>query len=559
MIKQLEQHLINKIAAGEVVERPLSVVKELTENAIDAGASVITVEIKDGGLSLIRVTDNGSGIPPEQVMLAFAQHATSKISDIDDLSRIATLGFRGEALASIAAVSQAEMVTKTTGALSGTRAELHGGTLISRGEIGCTEGTSINISNLFFNTPARLKFLRKPATEAGYVTDLMQRLALGYPQLSFRYISNGQTLVSTSGNGDLQTAIYHIYGRDTARGLIAAEGIISGYIGKPETARGSRAAENFFINNRYVKSDTLQNAVEDAYTLPQGRFPLCVLHLQIPPEQVDVNVHPSKMEVRFANERSIYEQVNEAVARALSSQELIPSFKAASKPKPRQREEAEPIALQEEYTPRLKMPEMPKMPAEAAPLPQHHYRLLGQIWGTYWLALREDELLLIDQHAAHERVLYEELLNRLANETHHAQPLLVPREIELSPREIEIAKENESWLSDYGFEFEVRGSCLVMLTNSIHLKKPADHAFFSELLEKLEKGGENSPAAIIREEVAMAACKSAVKAGDKIDQTEARGLIMKMLALENPFSCPHGRPTVIKLSKREIERMFKRS
>jgi len=619
MIRQLDKHLVNKIAAGEVVERPLSVVKELTENAIDAGTGVLTVEIKDGGLSVIRVTDNGSGIPADQIDLAFAQHATSKIADIEDLNRIGTLGFRGEALASIASVSHVEMITKTTGAIAGTRVELHGGTIVTRQELGCSEGTTINVSNLFFNTPARLKFLKKPATEAGYITDLMQRLALGYPGLAFRYISNGQVMITTNGNGDLKTAIYHIYGKDVAKGLISVEtsdsSIVSGYIGKPEIARGSRSGENFFINGRYIKSNLLQNAVEDVYKsrLPVGRFPLCVLHLQVPPDQVDVNVHPTKMEVRFADEREVYGQVSEALNKALSVNELIPAIR--SKPvafKPLYEEESirqieipvqtaqeeakqdkpeaqfayekqkinedistrrfdedfedngyeetfeEESRTEMEYSSSINLAEEVLTAAPAQSL--HHFTIIGQIFNTYWLATRGDEAFLIDQHAAHERIIYEEHLLLINSNEFPAQALLEPVAISLSPKEMATALEYQESFESFGFEFEVKqDDGLMLLAVPLILKGPTDFAFFTELLAKLETGGENSPTVQIREELAMIACKAAVKGSDVFSMIEASALIDRLLALDNPYTCPHGRPTMVRLTRKEIEKMFKRT
>ena len=617
VIRQLDKHLVNKIAAGEVVERPLSVVKELTENAIDAGAGILTVEIKDGGLSTIRVTDNGSGIPADQIDLAFAQHATSKITDIEDLDRIGTLGFRGEALASIASVSLVEMITKTTGAISGTRVELHGGTVIARQELGCSEGTTINVSNLFFNTPARLKFLKRPATEAGYVTDLMQRLALGYPGLAFRYISNGQVMITTNGNGDLKTAIYHIYGKDVARGLlsIACDGFVSGYIGKSDIARGSRSAENFFINGRYIKSNLLQDAVEEVYKsrLPVGRFPLCVLHLQVPPEQVDVNVHPAKMEVRFADEREVYGRVTEALNKVLSANELIPTFKVsptAAKSLKKEKykknyelaERIEQIEIIEEVekvkcnknierqdreweandnrrTRYFDSREKPKAEMEysssislaeeslasTSPKKSHDFTILNQIFNTYWLAARSDELFLIDQHAAHERILYEEKLSLLKNKSFPSQQLLDPITIPLSPKELEIALEHKQILEGFSFGFEIikiddeKIAMLRLLAVPMILKGPMPSAFFTELLDKLEVGGESAPSIQIREQLAMAACKAAVKGLDVLSVEEAKRLVERMLVLENPYTCPHGRPTMIKLTRKEIERMFKRA
>ena len=579
-IKLLDKQLINKIAAGEVVERPLSVVKELTENAIDAGASVITVEIQNGGLSLIRVTDNGGGIAADQVLLAFTQHATSKISDIDDLNRIGTLGFRGEALASIASVSIAEILTKTRGALTGIRAELHGGTVVAKQELGCAEGTTINISNLFFNTPARLKFLKKPSTEAGYITDLMQRLALGYPHLSFRYIAGGQVMLTTSGNGDTRAVIYHIYGRDAAHGLIPIENddFISGYICKPEIARGSRSGENFFINGRYIKCELLQNAIEEVYKdrLPIGRFPLCVLHLKLMQGQVDVNEHPAKMEVRFADEREIYGRVCEALVKALSSEDLVPVVRPSIRKKAQKREhggladlrqpvsDANPqtedsnIKSQMQFTDYIHTDPIPPSSGTGLSMAEgfagkgksHNFSIISQIFGTYWLALQKDELFLIDQHAAHERILYEEKLRQLKNREPVIQILLEPQKLDLSPKELEIAAEHKAALNNFGFQFD----------NGLLTSVPAgvEPAFFTELLDKLESGGD-SPLSKIREEIALSSCKAAVKAKDFLTANEARNLINRMLALENPYTCPHGRPTMIKLTLKEIEHMFKRT
>ena len=580
MIKQLDKQLINKIAAGEVVERPLSVVKELTENSIDAGATALTVEIKEGGLELIRITDNGSGIPADQVDLAFAQHATSKISDISDLDDIATLGFRGEALASISSVSHMEMITKTTGALTGCRIELHGGTVVARQELGCAEGTTINVSNLFFNTPARLKFLKKPSAEASYVTDLMQRLAMGYPNLAFRYISNGQSMIVTNGKGDLKTVIYNIYGMEAAKGLIPVEGddFVSGYIGKPQVARGSRSAENFFINGRYIKSQLLQNAVEDAYKsrLMVGKFPLFVLHLQVPAGQVDVNVHPAKMEVRFADEQDVYARVREAVEKALSASELIPEVK----PKQIVRKPAPPIETPtlfdtskediREFENVFRPEPKPKIESSLSfaetetiedipkplPLPRNDFTIIAQVFNTYWIAVRESDLFLIDQHAAHERVIYEELCEKLENEAPVAQTLLEPQLLQLSPKEVEIAKEHQNMFYGFGFEFEVFevGLKLTALPSIID-----NSASFTEILAKLEQRGESTPAAMVKEKLIMSACKAAVKGKESMSNLEARELVKRMLLLEDPYHCPHGRPTMVKLSKQEIERMFKRT
>jgi len=337
-IIQLNQPLINKIAAGEVVERPLSVVKELLENAIDAGASNITVEIAEGGLSSIRVTDNGVGIPAEQILLAFARHATSKIASIEDLFEVGTLGFRGEALSSIAAVAQVEMITKTAGAVTGVRVEIHGGQLISRAEIGTAGGTTVVVSNLFFNTPARRKFLKKPATEAGYIADCLQKLALGNPGLTIRFINNGQITFQASGRGDLKTAMLNVYGHESAAKLVNIDAAldeirITGLMGKPEIARGNRGRQSFFINGRLIVSKLLTQAVEEAAKsmLPGGKFPVYALNLEIPYEDVDVNVHPTKMDVRFADEDGVYRFICGAVREALTENNLIPEVRFKDK------------------------------------------------------------------------------------------------------------------------------------------------------------------------------------------------------------------------------------
>jgi len=643
-IRQLDKSLINKIAAGEVVERPLSVVKELTENAIDAGATTLAIEIQNGGLSLVRVADNGSGIPAEQIELAFAQHATSKLTDIEDLQSIGTLGFRGEALASIASVSQIEMITKTSESTTGTRIELHSGTLVARQELGCTVGTALSVSNLFFNTPARLKFLKKPAIEAGYVTDFVQRLALGYPGVAFQYISNGQTILQTNGNGDLRTAVYKIYGGTLAKGLIPivpsdsandeSANLVTGYLGKPEIARGSRAGQHFFMNGRFIKSNLLQAAVEEAYQtmLLAGKFPVCILHLNVPPEQVDVNVHPAKLEVRFAEESKIFQRVVETVRHTLTKtierpflqttqtiaiKEANSTIDSITKEAEARAFTAEPTIINEldiakpnkienkiesedtntEST-QPKPPVLKKLPRLAprlnisgidTPISPHlsesratqnvgedsninlhaeyatihveeakpGYSLMGQIFGTYWLVVQGDELFLIDQHAAHERVLYEDLLDKL-NEELISQTLLSPIHIPLSPHELQIAKGHTTEFEKIGFEWD-ETQYGIALRSIPFMCRGVDIAFFTELLGKLEITGNMGSSTYIREQVAMAACKSAIKAKDNIAEQEVETLVARLMSLENPFTCPHGRPTIVKYTKTEIERMFKRT
>lgn len=629
-IRPLDYHLINKIAAGEVVERPLSVVKELTENAIDAGASIITVEIRDGGLTQIRVTDNGRGIPADQLPLAFARHATSKIESVEDLFEIMTLGFRGEALSSIAAVAQVEMITKTPGSVAGTRIEIHGGQEMSRQEIGCADGTTVIVSNLFYNTPARRKFLKKPATETGYISDMMQKLALCNPRLTFRYINNGQLILQTNGNSDLKTALYYVYGREISSKLIAVQaeldGItLDGYIGKPETARGNRQFGHFFINGRYVKSQLLQQAVEAGMKtmLPAGKFPLYALHVGIQPGAVDVNVHPAKMEVRFSDEEGISLFVQQAINTALSEHDLIPEVALSHKtPKtdtllPYEEQSLTPVSaaapvrhafsdenewsLREERAPhkpaRLpwdtgtvamdwptitvqpleendrpfpnsKADKPPPLPAEdplTAETPTipffNDYTLLGLLFKTYWLVAQGDSLYLIDQHAAHERVLFEEFTAQAESGSIHAQPLLEPVILRLTPREVQILRDHASLFERFGFDITDRtDTCIAIRSVPFMLRGPLPTGFFTEVLDKLEGAGNSNstPYAFKVNALAMAACKAAVKANDVLSETEARTLILKMLALKNPFTCPHGRPTIIEITRHELERKFKR-
>jgi DNA mismatch repair protein MutL len=433
-IIQLDGPLINKISAGEVVERPLSVVKELTENALDAGAGLITVEIRGGGLDYIRVTDNGSGIPGGQLPLAFARHATSKITSAEDLFGVRTLGFRGEALCSIAAVSRVEIITKTAEALTGTRAEIHGGQLMANGPVGCVNGTTLVVSDLFYNTPARRKFLKKPAIEAGYVADCMQRLALSHPGVTFRFINNGQVLMQTNGSGDVKTVMLQLYGRETASKLAAVKArdgalALEGYIGKPETARGNRGYGNFFVNGRCIQSRLLQRAVEGAMKtmLPLGRFPVYALGLTLPVDGLDVNVHPTKMDVRFENEEAVYAFVESSVYGALADDNLIPQARLVRKAAERETEKEEPerfypsrqsptrvadtdFITAERIYPSPQAPrEEPLTLLEEAPPPTGrgslftNYTVHGLLFSTYWLVSQGDSLFLIDQHAAHER------------------------------------------------------------------------------------------------------------------------------------------------------------
>ncbi|MCL2406219.1 MAG: DNA mismatch repair endonuclease MutL, partial [Defluviitaleaceae bacterium] len=607
--------LINKIAAGEVVERPLSVVKELIENAIDAGASAITVEIADGGLTSIRVTDNGAGIPSDQILLAFARHATSKIASMEDLFEVGTLGFRGEALSSIAAVAQVEMVTKTAGQVMGMRVEIHGGELINQREVGAANGTTIVVNNLFYNTPARRKFLKKPGTEAGYIADCLQKLALGNPSLTIRYINNGEIAFQTNGRGDLKMAMLNIYGRETASILVNVTAELedmklTGLVAKPEAARGNRQRQSFFINGRLIQSKILTQAVEEATRtmLPSGKFPVYALNLMLPHETVDVNVHPTKMDVRFADEDGVYRFVCGAVREALTESNLIPEVRFSGKkgtetlPQssndershyvPNNNEPNNKLALQANKktadisnlyhmsisdTAPIKQPILPQKYEQPLTLREEtpqaptvgfftNYRILGLVFGTYWLITQDESLYLIDQHAAHERVLYEEIKEKTANGAINSQRLVAPIAIRLTPREVSLLKENLPLFTRFGFEIAVPSEAAThtpaeILAVPTIFKGPVNTGFFTDLLDKISDVGFSGAGVYAHktEAMAMAACKASVKAGDGISETEAHGLIKKILSLENPFTCPHGRPTIIEITKRELTRRFKRS
>ncbi|MCL2841231.1 MAG: DNA mismatch repair endonuclease MutL [Defluviitaleaceae bacterium] len=624
-IIQLNQSLVNKIAAGEVVERPLSVVKELTENAIDAGASTITVEIQDGGLTLIRVTDNGSGIEADSLPLAFARHATSKIASFDDLMQVQTLGFRGEALSSISAVAQVEMITKTPSAIMGTRVEVHGGKLVSSRDIGCVNGTTVIVANLFYSTPARRKFLKKPATEAGYISHCMERLALGNPRLSLRYINNGQIMFQTNGNGDLRTTLLNIYGREVATKVAAVDGSLEdmslkGFIGKPEIARGNRQHGSLFINGRYIQSQLLTKAIESAMKtmLPSGKFPIYALSLFLPAEKLDVNVHPTKMDVRFSEEDRVFAFVEDVVRDTLEEHNLIPAVRLRTLKTPEIESETEqiplPFLMQSNPTPaspptyqyrtadtskmvnhslhsELSLQEQPlqhlspsqTIPTYVPPLEKlqpssfemhivepepeppkrffTNYQIHGLVFTTYWMVEQNESLYMIDQHAAHERILFEEFLRKAQEEDIHAQTLISPIPLYLTTQERQILQENKDIFARFGFEISNDIEKPEILAVPFLMKGPVQSGFFSDLLDKMGEVGFSidSPYTHKTELIAMAACKAAVKAGDKLDEAEAHALIKLLLELENPFTCPHGRPTIIEITKKEVERRFKRS
>jgi len=633
-IIQLNQNLINKIAAGEVVERPLSVVKELCENAIDAGASTITVEIRNGGLSMVRVTDNGKGIPSDYLSLAFARHATSKISSLEDLFQVETLGFRGEALSSIAAVAQVEMVTKTPEAIMGTRVEIHGGQVVSNQGIGCTNGTTIIVSNLFYNTPARLKFLKKPQIEAGYIADCLERFALGNPDITIRYINKGNIVFQTVGNGDLKSALLNVYGREVASKVVAVEAqegdlFLSGMIGRPEIARGNRQHGTFFINGRYIQSKFLGNAVESAMKtmLPSGKFPMYVLRLSLPYNALDVNVHPTKMDVRFANEEAVFNFVENTIQEVLLEQNLIPRMytRKSNEPETEQLPIVKSLSIsgvsnssnrldiseknvfqnsqplgdsfksnernEQSHTTNFKhslttdhldnsplfatakINDNPNINlnediltnvTKANPIPLRlfeDYQVIGLLFNTYWLISEKKSLFMIDQHAAHERILYEELLRKVQENPIHSQHLLNSITLRLTPTEREILQDNKDLFEQFGFGIEGDIEEPIIITVPVMIKSPISPAFFTEILDKMRDVGfsKKSPYEYKSEIIALAACKAAVKGGNSLKESEAKILVQKLLKLDNPFFCPHGRPTIIEVTQNEIERRFKRS
>lgn len=701
-IHVLDQITIDKIAAGEVIERPASVVKELVENAIDAGSGSVTVEIKEGGISYMRIADNGCGIARDDVQNAFLRHSTSKIRAAEDLEHIASLGFRGEALSSIAAVSQVEMITKTKEQLLGTRYQIAGGKEEGLEDTGASDGTTFLIRQLFYNVPARRKFLKTPITEASHVGDLMTRLALSHPEISFQFINNGQSRLHTSGNGNLKDVIYHVYGREITANLIPLEyknnGLsLSGYIGAPLISRGNRNFENYFINGRYVKSNIIYRAIEDAYKdfSMQHKFPFTVFHITIDGEHVDVNVHPTKMELRFNNQQEVYNTLYEAIDSALHGRELIPkvtldepkvpraeavpvtkekqnfrttgssvSFASTAGNMTKQAAQSEmwagvqtpvkqktKIPLKEErnldyfmeqmkkrvtsyhqqnssaevksrsdiFKPErqadrireavsqykatardAKKQEFPKKTDVTPEIPgtakttaekttangqgidikanekpeqmdlfedrfldkerKADYTLIGQIFDTYWLVQFENSLYIIDQHAAHERVLYERTLREMKNREFTSQMISPPIILNLTMQEAELLRQYMDRFTRIGFEFEEFGQ------DSFAVRSVPDNLFsiakkdlLLEMIDHLsDELNRNQPSDLIDEKIASMSCKAAVKGNMSLSAAEVDTLIGELLLLDNPYHCPHGRPTIISMTKRELEKKFKR-
>ena len=601
-IRVLEKETIDMIAAGEVIERPSSVVKELVENAIDAGATAITVEIRDGGMELIRVTDNGCGIKKEQVPLAFYAHATSKIRTAGDLENILTLGFRGEALSSIAAVSRVELITKTADSLLGTRYVIEGAKEKSLEEIGAPEGTTFLVRSLFYQTPARKKFLKTPQTEAGYIHTLLQHIALSHPGISFQLLAQGQTKLYTSGNDSAQEIIYHLYGKEIASSLIPVdqeEGSmrLTGYIGKPVVTRGNRNYENYFVNGRFVKSDLIAKGIEDAYRtyLMQHQYPFTVLSFTVDGKDVDVNVHPQKLELRFSNGEALYRFVSESIRKTLKETELIPesTFEAEEKETALPREEsfprraltaasdsripmidhahAEPFekerfsSLSERVREEIRedSPYEPKYEQQTFSFfteeTKKHYRILGQAFSTYWIVEMGEKLFLVDQHAAHEKVIFERLMKRKAANENASQQIAPPILLVLSTAEEDALQRFLPELQGIGYEIEHFGGSEYRITAvPDNLYGLNEKQLFLEMLDDLTENQKLSDPDELYLRIATMSCKAAIKGNERISTEEFAALFDEMLTLDNPYHCPHGRPTTIQMSRYELERKFKR-
>ena len=654
-ITVLDQSTINKIAAGEVIERPSSVVKELLENAIDAQATAVTVEIRDGGISYIRVTDNGCGIPKEEVPLAFLRHSTSKIKSVEDLFTVSSLGFRGEALSSIASVAQVELITKTSEQLSGTRYQIEGGVERSYEEVGAPDGTTFLVRNLFYNTPARQKFLKTAQTEGSHVAALVEKIAMSHPDISIRFIQNNQNRLHTSGNHNLKDIIYTVFGREIAANLLPVESEqevlqVHGFAGKPVIARSNRSFENYYINGRYVKSGLIGKAIEDAYKpyMMQHKYPFVLLHISIEPEYLDVNVHPTKMELRFRNGEQVYQMIFQAISQALSHKELIPQVDLVKREEEKALEEAQKKAphpepfevkrqaamVQKSDESRTMQPPIYKSEAvygkiaesraelepeiqAAAPVesrkleqkqqeqeqkqqeleqkqqeqeqkqqeqeqkatgqaeqPQQldlfeekllepknriRHKLIGQLFDTYWLVEFNEHLYIIDQHAAHEKVLYEKTMQTLKTREFTSQMLNPPIILTIGSTEEVLLKKYMKYFQDIGFEIEPFGGReYAVRAVPDNLFSVAKKELLMEMIDDLSEDAGARTADMIHDRVATMSCKAAVKGNNHLSFAEADHLIDELLNLDNPYACPHGRPTIISMSRYELEKKFKR-
>lgn len=638
-IALLSQETIDKIAAGEVIERPSSVVKELVENAIDAGSSAVTVEIKEGGISFIRISDNGCGIEKEQIPLAFLRHSTSKIKSVEDLFTVTSLGFRGEALSSIAAVSQVELITKTNGDFTGSRYLIEGSKEVSLEEIGAPDGTTFIIRNLFYNTPARKKFLKSAQTEGTYIHELMQRMILSHPDVAFKFIMNNQVKLQSSGNGNIKDIIYHLYGRDITKALlpIAHESElfkVSGFIGKPMISRGNRGYELYFVNGRFIRSQILSKAIEDAFKpfLMQHQYPFTVLYFEIDSSLLDVNVHPTKMELRFSNQQELYREVQNILSAALVHRDIIPEVPVDTPkknemeapkiekvmPEPFEQKRLEEIrkAVRKDSPYEVKYParqperretwHAQSQPEHKPPVkeqlhasgvtgtekelakeayvlreeetygakPEGSYeqgsflkeeemakqKIIGQLFDTYWLVEYNDRLFIVDQHAAHEKVMYEKLKKQFEKKEFTSQAISPPIVITLSMREAEILERFKEQFTKLGFEIEHFGGAeysICGVPGNLYRLNTRD--VLIEMLDELTDGiSERATTDVILDKIASMSCKAAVKGSQRLSLPEMEQLMKDLMKLDNPYNCPHGRPTIIAMSKYEIEKKFKR-
>lgn len=612
-IQVLDTQTANRIAAGEVVERPASVAKELLENALDAGATAVTLEIRGGGIEYLRVTDNGSGIASEDCRVAFERHATSKIRSGDDLSHIGTLGFRGEALPSIASVSRVELTTRVRDAVAGVKLVMEGGQVQDVREAGCPQGTTFVVKDLFFNTPVRRKFLKRAATEAGYVADVATELALSRPDIALRFVNNGKPVFQTVGNGDLRSVIYVLHGREVSSDVLPFEGgagatRVNGYIGVGSLARGNRNYEYFFVNGRCIRNAQLSAAVESACRerVMIGKYPYCVLNLTVPLDAVDVNVHPNKLEVRFKDDFPIRENVQAIVETAFVQtaeplKEVAPAVESAVLEKKAVVDKPEQLSMtQPAAAPTFAPPPMPFAPSKAlhahegsvvqsanavpwsdpvpltvqasepplqkaatAPRPARVEPvgttaiIIGQLFSTYLLVQRDNKLLIIDQHAAHERILYERFRQEV-DECKRSQPMLVPYLFTTSLREEMLLNENLGKLNSMGFEVEPFGERTFRVTAMpMLLGAPQAKEFFVELLDQIESIASTETRELKRDALIQMACKKAIKAGDVLSQQEVNTLLALIAGEEIP-TCPHGRPIIVPITKHDLERKFKR-
>ena len=636
IIRLLDEETVNRIAAGEVIERPASIVKELVENALDAGATDITVDIQNGGSTLIRVTDNGCGFERDDIPVAFLRHATSKIRKEEDLLRIKSLGFRGEALSSIASVSKVELLTKRAADFLGSRYVIQGGQEVLLEDIGCPDGTTFLVRDLFYNVPARRKFLKSAVTEAGYINELVNRFAVSACNVAFSLLSQGRTILHTSGNGNRKDAVYSVFGREIAGNMIPIESngqfvSIHGYLGKSVIARGNRNLEMFFVNGRSVKSNLLYKAVEEGFSgyLMQHKYPFAILLFEVHPETVDVNIHPTKSDVRFSAQEDVYQEIVKAVSATLHDAVMIPSMEQETVQKPvfeKRPESFETNRMKEvlkEPTPvQLNLFREEQVPSEAGPslkqfdsqsqqsvsdtsvrfgqnsqneaeallgpdAPQQSaasnepkesgtssadissdfvalrsnvsFRIVGQVFKTYWILESGDRMYLIDQHAAHEKINYERMVAAMKSGEVFSQNLMPPILLSLTMREEEVLLSCRDLFSEIGFAFEHFGGRDYQLTavpTTLYRMDARD--YFLDVLNELSDGNKTVTPERVYETLASMSCKAAIKGNQWISETEAKHLFTELLSLENPFHCPHGRPTMISMTKQEMEKKFKR-